>query len=60
MEFVTIVILGITLLTMGLVVWALLSINEKLEILVRIQLKKDDIHFSDRDMEEEVEKYRDK
>jgi hypothetical protein len=55
-----IIILIINVLIVGFVVWTVSSINEKLELLIRLQLKKDDIHFNDKDMVEEIEKYRDR
>lgn len=60
METFGIIILIINVLIVGFVIWTVSSINEKLDLLIRIQLKKDDIHFSDQDIEEEIEKYRDK
>lgn len=55
-----IIILVINVLIIGFVIWSVSSINEKIELLIRIQLKKDDIQFNDKEMEEEIEKYRDK
>lgn len=55
-----IIILLINILIVGYVIWTISSINGKLELLIRIQLKKDEINFNDKDMEEEIEKYRDK
>ncbi|HYK74565.1 MAG TPA: hypothetical protein VEV44_15835 [Pseudoneobacillus sp.] len=49
----------ITILAIGFLIWTVSSINEKLELIIRIQLKKDNIHFNDRDLEQEVQKYRD-
>jgi low affinity Fe/Cu permease len=60
MEFFGIIILIINVLIIGFVVWTVSSINEKLDLLIRIQLKKDDLHFIDKEMEEEIDKYRDK
>ncbi|MFD2444727.1 hypothetical protein ACFSO7_12200 [Bacillus sp. CGMCC 1.16607] len=60
MEFFGIVLVVINIIIIGFVIWTVSSINEKLELLIRIQLKKNDIHFSDKNTEEEVEKYRDK
>jgi hypothetical protein len=55
-----IIILIINVSIVGFVIWTVSSINEKLELLIRIQLKNGDIHFNDKDMEEEIEKYRDR
>ncbi len=55
-----IVILIINVFIVGFVIWTVSSINEKLELLIRIQLKNANIHFKDKNMEEEIEKYRDK
>lgn len=60
METIGVIILIINIIIVGFVIYTISSINEKLELLIRIQLKKDDIHFNDRDMEEEIEKYKDK
>ena len=40
--------------------WAILSINNKLGLLIKIKLKQKDTHFNDKYIEEELEKYRDK
>ncbi|WP_162879227.1 hypothetical protein [Paraliobacillus quinghaiensis] len=53
------IILIIIVVAIGFVVWTISSINEKLDLLVRIQLKRDEIHFEDKNMEEDAEKYRD-
>jgi hypothetical protein len=60
LETFGIIFLIINVLIVGFVIWTVSSINEKLELLIRLQLKKDDIHFDDKDMEEEIEKYRDR
>jgi len=44
----------------AIIIWTLLSINSKLELLIKIRLKQNDIHFNDKYIEEELEKYRDK
>ncbi|MFF3025163.1 hypothetical protein ACFVRR_21315 [Gottfriedia sp. NPDC057948] len=40
--------------------WAILSINNKLRLIIKIQLKQKDTNFNDKNIEEELEKYRDK
>ncbi|PGL67862.1 hypothetical protein [Bacillus sp. AFS055030] len=40
--------------------WAIISINNKLRLLIKINLKQNDTHFNDKYIEEEIEKYRDK
>ncbi|WP_078544949.1 hypothetical protein [Litchfieldia alkalitelluris] len=60
MEAFVIIILLLNVLVVGFVIWCVSSINEKLELLIRIQLKKDNIHFNDKSMEEEIEKYKDR
>ncbi|GGM41361.1 hypothetical protein GCM10011351_29420 [Paraliobacillus quinghaiensis] len=59
MEATGFIILIIIVVAIGFVVWTISSINEKLDLLVRIQLKRDEIHFEDKNMEEDAEKYRD-
>jgi uncharacterized sodium:solute symporter family permease YidK len=59
MEVLIISILIITIVAIGFFIWTVSSINDKLELLIRIQLKKDIIHFNDRDLEQDVQKYRD-
>ncbi|RSK28348.1 hypothetical protein EJF36_16575 [Bacillus sp. HMF5848] len=60
MEIFSIVLIIVNIIVIGFVVSTLSSINEKLELLIRIRLKKDDIHFSNEDMEDELIRYRDK
>lgn len=60
MDVFVITLFILNVLIVGFVVWTLSNINEKLELIIRIQLKKEDVHFNDRDMDEEIEKYRDK
>jgi hypothetical protein len=54
------IIVLISLLLIGFAIWTVSSINEKLELLIRIQVKKEDTHFNDKDLNEELDKYRDK
>ncbi|RXT02820.1 hypothetical protein EIZ39_24380 [Ammoniphilus sp. CFH 90114] len=60
MEGLIITLILVNVLIVGFVVWTISSINEKLELLIRIQLKKEDVYFTDKVMDEEIEKYRDK
>jgi len=40
--------------------WAILSINNKLGLLIKILLKQMDTHFNEKYIDEELEKYKDK
>lgn len=60
MEALGFLFIIITILIIGYVIWLVSSINEKLELLIRMQLKRDDIKFNDKDLQEDIEKYRDK
>ncbi|RXJ04281.1 hypothetical protein DS745_02540 [Anaerobacillus alkaliphilus] len=54
------IIVVINIGVLGFVIWTISNMNDKLDLLLRIQLKKHDVRFLDEDMEAEVEKYRDK
>lgn len=57
MDLITFLILCIIV---GFALWMLSSINSKLELLITLELKKNDIKFNDKDLNGEFDKYRDK
>lgn len=50
----------ILLCAVTFIIWKILRVNSKLELLIKIILKQNDTHFKDKYIEEELEKYRDK